>query len=222
MDIKELKNLTILFADDDPIMRASLGNSLSLMSKNVILAANGLEAARLYRENDVHIVILDISMPHKSGLDVAKEIRESDKNIPIVLLTAYEDLDNLHAAIKLHLVDYLVKPIDFNSLLKVLKECTEALKNNGMLFLQIDDSLIYNSVEKVFIKCEEKITLTRNEVVLVELLLKNRGAIVSYDAIGHELNYISKDAIKNAFMRIRKKIGFEYIQNIFDLGYQFR
>lgn len=160
-------------------------------------------------------------MPGKNGLEVAAEIRKIDRNIPIVILTAYEDTPHLHQAIKLHLVDYLVKPIDFKALMSVLSDCLGHLREQGLLSVKIDDTMIYNCVEKMFIKGEEKITLTKNEVILVELMLKHRGSMVSYETIAHELNHPSKDAVKNALLRLRKKIGPSYIKNMFDLGYQF-
>ena len=79
-----------------------------------------------------------------SGIDFVKEIRLSDKTIPIVLLSAYTDKEFLLEATKLKLVDYLTKPIDFKNLNNALQKCVEEILYNSRYIITFKNNIQYN------------------------------------------------------------------------------
>lgn len=81
-----LSDLTVLYADDDPLLLETTGYVLQSFFKQVYLVPNGLEALRMYETKDIHIIILDNKMPLLDGLNTATQIRKYDSNIPIFLL----------------------------------------------------------------------------------------------------------------------------------------
>lgn len=215
-----LRGITVLYAEDDPIMLASMTNTLSLLVERVLPANNGAEAIKTFNCNTTHIVILDIDMPIINGLDVAMEIRKIDKNVPIFILTNYEDTNNLRQAVKLNLVDFLTKPIDFYTLKRTLEECIKRLDENGRLFVAIDENLCYNIPECAIYKNGEKILLNKKEATLFEMLIKKKGVVIPYETIENIIgNYATRDAVKSSMARLRKKVGKEYIKNVWEIGY---
>lgn len=114
--IAELKKLNILYVDDDEVLCSSTKNILSPLFNNVFIAENGEEAIKIFDNQKIHIVMMDVKMHNLSGIDVAKYMRDRDKNIPIFLVSSYTDVNELIEAIKLDLVDYIKKPFTFEKL----------------------------------------------------------------------------------------------------------
>ena len=111
---------TVLYAEDDPQSRQNYAFVLEEYFSNVYIAKDGKEALDIYYNKKPDILLLDISMPYINGLEVATKVRKENKNIPIIMLTAHADKENLLAAIPLKLTDYLLKPIDDKNLKKIM------------------------------------------------------------------------------------------------------
>ena len=106
-------NITILYVEDEELIRNEVGAMLSLIAKNVILAENGHEGLQKFENNKVDIVITDINMPRKTGFEMLKEIREINKDIPAIILSAYSQNEFLKEAMKIDLINqYLLKPVN--------------------------------------------------------------------------------------------------------------
>lgn len=221
---KILKSLTILYAEDDPDLATSMSKTLSMFCKKVLLAKNGEEALELYKTRVVHILILDVKMPRANGIEVAKTIRKSNVSIPIILVSGYKDIDNILAAVKLHLINYLIKPFTLEALQQALHESTENIISNGLTDIKIDDGVSYNFIEKSVSNHGLSESLTKTEIAILELLLDNRGIFVNYSAISNAIdnNDITQAGIKNLFLRLRKKVGKNTIINKPEVGYAIR
>lgn len=218
---EDLKNLTILYADDDEILLESTAKTLSMIFSKVYTAKNGEEAIKIFDEhNTVHITMLDVKMGSVSGIDVAKHIRRNDPNIPIFLVSSYAETKDMIEACKLNLVDYIQKPFTFSILTQTLLDCLARLQANGSLLAKINNNLFYNQFSKELIKENKSITLSKNEIEIFELLLAKGNQIVTYEML---INYlggeISDAALKNIILRLRKKIGDDTIRNLSKVGY---
>ena len=109
------KNTTILIVDDTMIMRESLKRVLaSLGYENVLLAENGREALKtIENEGDkIGLVFLDIVMPILDGKSTLKKIRETNKTLPVVMLTSVADKDSIIECSKLGITSYVLKPVN--------------------------------------------------------------------------------------------------------------
>jgi len=109
MDI--LKRHSILYAEDEGIVRMNIVKQLQHYFHTVHIAKDGTEALSLYTDQKPDILLLDINMPKKSGLEMAAEVRKENENIPILILTAYTQIPMLMEAVELNLTKYLVKPV---------------------------------------------------------------------------------------------------------------
>lgn len=220
----EFKNLSVLYAEDNTALREITEKTLQLVVGKVYSVADGVQALNIYKNNPIDIVILDIHMGSFSGIEVAKKIREENDKVPIVIVSGSIATEDLLAACKLNLIDYIHKPIEFNALVKVLYSAVDRLQSHGLLLAKINDSLSYDYFAKAFINSNgEKIALTKKEIHTMELLLSNRGQIIPYETFSEELNDVMTDgALKNIILRLRKKMGDDSsLINLSKIGYSF-
>lgn len=218
--IVELKKLNILYVDDDEVLCSSTKNILSPLFNNVFIAENGEEAIEIFDNQKIHIVMMDVKMHNLSGIDVAKYMRDRDKNIPIFLVSSYTDVNELIEAIKLDLVDYIKKPFTFEKLLSTLFECLDKMKLKGNLKHILGENIFYDELsKKVFINNKD-ILLTKSEVKIIETLIKKRGQMVTYLEFINILDReLSESALKNIVYRLRSKLEGNSIKNLYNVGY---
>jgi DNA-binding NtrC family response regulator len=104
---------SILVIDDDPLIGKTLLSHLSRKGLEVLLAENGEEGLQKYKEICPDLVLLDIRLPDKDGLEVLGKIKEKNKDACIIIMTAYDDMKTTIEAMKLGAFEYLVKPLDY-------------------------------------------------------------------------------------------------------------
>lgn len=124
---------TVLIADDEAMSRAVLQGYIpwdSLSVTQVILATDGEEAVELARKFHPEIIVSDIKMPRKNGLEMAAVVRQFLPACQFVFLSGYSDKEYLKGAIKLKAASYVEKPIDLEEITDVLREVTEELTRN--------------------------------------------------------------------------------------------
>lgn len=220
-NLKILKNLYLLIVEDDATVLEDLKSTVEIFCDNVYTAENGKEGLKILERCSVDIVLTDYVMPYMNGYEFCQTIRQTNKNIPLAIISNYNDSDKLLKSIPLNLTQYLIKPIDYTSLTKVLTQMVEKLKESGFVCEQITKDLRYNYLAKLLRVQDKIIFLTKNENLLIELFLKNKNSLVSNHLISYNINNegISPQAIKNLIHRLRAKIGKEVIVNIKDMGY---
>lgn len=165
MDKNVLKELSVLYVEDDSLIRNELSVLLSKFFKNVITASNGLEGLETYTKNksSIDMIISDINMPELSGIDMVKGIRTIDENVPVVFTTAYSDKEFLVEAIKLKADDYVIKPIDVRNLINVLNKLGTALNNELLLEQKRKELTNYKQAidsNNIVIKTDENFNIT--------------------------------------------------------------
>jgi DNA-binding response OmpR family regulator len=223
----ESKKYSILYAEDNREVQVEVVEYLQKYFKKVYVANDGREALKLYNEKRVDSLLLDIDMPFVDGLTVAKEVRVSDKTIPIVMLTAFTDTDKLLCATELHLCKYLVKPIDpmnFRAIInKLLLEIDELQSDR----LEIAHDYVWNRNKKKLYHQNQLITLTQKEQVLLGLLIEKRSECVTFTeimALVWEDDFdkeVSVQSVKFQVTLLRKKLPKNSIKNVYGKGYIF-
>ena len=135
----KLEDLTILYAEDENGIQETVSDVLELYVNRVISAQDGQEALDLYKLYKPSILLLDICMPKKDGLEVLKEIRAHDISTPVIIMTAHTEQHYLMNAVELYITKYLVKPFDKNSLLSALDECIKVMTNKTPDSIKLGD-----------------------------------------------------------------------------------
>jgi DNA-binding response OmpR family regulator len=223
-----LKPFTLLYAEDDEEIREGYLKYFKTIFNTVYKASDGKEAYSLYKLRKPDILILDINMPHINGLEVIKKIREEDKGVKIIIMTAYADKDKLFQAIPLNLVNYLQKPVKKRELediiLSVIKDLELARRNSSIVILS--DSISWNRDANTLIDNQQKVHLTRNEVILLNTLLSKSKTHYSLDDILEEFwlqlhaKEMTHNSIRNIIKRLKLKLPKDCIQNYYGIGYK--
>lgn len=216
-----LEDLTVLYAEDEHGIRDTVCDVLDLYVNNVITACDGQEALELYKQYKPSILLLDICMPRKDGLEVLKEIRKDDLKTPVIIMTAHTEREYLMNAVELYITKYLVKPFDKDTLLNALNSCVELMsKKNELQKLCLDTT--YDIEAQTITKNGEILSLSKKERMLLNLLLKNKNKVISYEEIEYHVwdDSVSRDALKSLVKDLRKKTSKELIKNISGMGYK--
>jgi len=118
-------SLSILIIDDEPHLPHQLARFLKKHGYEVSTVAHGEAGLQELQKNSIDLVLLDLRLPKMGGLDVLKQIRKNDQELPVVMLTAYGDVQTAVAAMKLGASDYLLKGFDLDELLLVVQRALE-------------------------------------------------------------------------------------------------
>jgi two-component system response regulator BaeR len=215
----------ILIVEDEPKLAALLSDYLQQAGFEVIRLDNGLEVASRVREQTPDLVLLDLMLPGKDGLEVCKEIR-SFSSVPIVMVTArVEEIDRL-LGLELGADDYICKPF---SPREVVARVKAVLRRAGAATLQAEGLVLDESrYLAVLYGCE--LDLTAVEFKLLHFLAANPGRIYSrtqlMDRIYPDQRTVGDRTIDSHIKKLRKKLaaaapGEELIHSVYSVGYKF-
>ncbi|KJU83905.1 response regulator with CheY-like receiver domain and winged-helix DNA-binding [Candidatus Magnetobacterium bavaricum] len=129
--LKIKQSLTLLYVEDETMVKEASLKSLRRRFKEVYTANDGKEGLELYKKYKPDIVLTDILMPIHNGLEMIKQIREIDKNVPIVVITALTESIYLKQSKEFSIQGYLVKPLNEEQFLKLLYNLSLDLINYG-------------------------------------------------------------------------------------------
>ncbi|WP_258238887.1 response regulator [Arcobacter sp. CECT 8985] len=215
--------MKILYVEDDEIARVNAVEFLEDYFESIYSAKDGLEALSLYEKFHPDIIITDIQMPKINGLEFIKKVRRYDLNTQIIIISAYSTKDYLLQAVELRLIKYLIKPVKFDELLKAIEESKEFLQKSSSNIINFCDNLTFDMFNKVVKKDNTLIKITIKEILLLELLLKNKNRYVTYQEIENYVwadDVMSKDALKSLVKRLKNSLNCECITNLSGYGYK--
>ncbi|WP_066358238.1 EAL domain-containing response regulator [Aliarcobacter cryaerophilus] len=123
-DISNLKNITVLYVEDEKDLREVTSSILQSFTKNQYIAANGQEGYELFLKynSEIDLIISDINMPILNGLEMIKKIKDINKNVPIIVTTAFSNKEYLLEAIDIGVDKYVLKPVDVSKLLQAMSQ----------------------------------------------------------------------------------------------------
>jgi len=222
----------VLIIEDEEDLAKGLKLNLEDEGFNVVWADDGSEGLRKAVEDTPDLIILDIMLPKKSGLDVCRELRQKKINIPIIMLTAKgEEIDKV-IGLELGADDYMTKPFSIRELLARIKvqlrrdKTEERMTSKSFRFGEIEVDFAHFKVKRNDIDLK----LTSLEVEILRFMIDRRGEVVSRDDLldkiwGYE-KYPTTRTVDNHILKLRKKIEKEpsnprYILSVYGGGYRF-
>lgn len=174
---------SILLVEDEAKLGSIIRDELRRQGYLVDLAIDGKEAEEAFQNNLYSIVLLDVNLPYKSGLELCKEFRAANKTIPIIMLTAIGQIQDKVEAFDLGADDYLVKPFHFEELfvrVKALLKRTDKGQEDEKIIV---DDLTIDMKNKSVVRAGMNINLTAKEFTLLTLLARNRERVISKQEI---------------------------------------
>lgn len=169
------------------------------------------------------LLILDLGLPNIDGIDIIKKLRSSQKNLPILVISARDKLDQRILGLDTGADDYLCKPFEFDEIISRVHALLRRSKNQISNIINYND-LSFNTQTLILSKNSELIELSKRELKIFEFLLQNQNAIVSKDNIVDHITTIDDEfnptAVETYISRLRKKLGDSInIKTVRGLGY---
>jgi len=221
--LKDLLSKQMLFIEDDEELSYMMIPIFKIFVKEVFYAPTLQKAMQIMQKNTIDIIFTDIHLQNENGLDFVKNVRESNEEIPIVILSGYKDEALLFKAIPLGLTDYLIKPVNYTQLTQAFEKCMHKIAKRSDQIIFLSNGFAYNSDEKKLVKEGQFYELKKKEMLFMDLLSQNKNRLITKEMIQisvWESEDMSDAALYNFIMRIRSRFGKDFIHMIPNLGYR--
>ena len=223
-----MSDLTILVVDDESRMRKLIKDFLMQKNYNILEAEDGEKALKVYNENkdNINLILLDVMMPKLDGWSVLRQIRQENKSLPIVMLTARAEEQDELFGFELGVDEYITKPFSPKILVArveaILKRTTPESKE-----LKSYDGIVIDNEGRTVTVDGKIVELSFREYELLKYLLDNENIALSRDKILNTVwnydYYGDSRTIDSHIKKIRHKLGKKgkHIQTIRGIGYKF-
>lgn len=208
------EEINLLIVEDEQRLAEVLKKQLEDYGYKAEIANDGYVGKMLVEQNRYNLVILDINLPLINGYDLCKEIRKTNSQIPIIMLTAFGTPDRKILGFDVGADDYVVKPFDFRELLariNVFLRRTELKRDSEKLFIA---NLEMDLNAKTVTRDNKPVDLTAKEFLLLETFLKNKEKLLTREFIIEQVWGIDFDPTTNIIdvyvNYLRKKIDKDY------------
>ena len=218
-----MKSLKVLFIEDEDLIRNKIVSSLEYIVGEVIAASNGIEALEKLQHFTPDLIITDLEMPKMNGADFIHEVRKEDKDTCIIVVTAYTSEKYLLQLIDMHIEKYILKPITLEKLISALEDCQKRFSNSPNLKRTLPDDYTYDWNQKILLHKDEMITLTKKEILFLELLFKNIDSVTSFEELQEVVwqdIVMTDNALRSLIRNLRKKLPKDFIVNLSGVGYK--
>lgn len=220
-----LQEITVLYVESDPHTRKSIANILHENGMKVLSTDTSLKAYDIFITHKIDIILLDCKSANDNGLDFIRHLREKSFLTPVILTTDDTDELLLFEAINLDVSRCILKPYTIDELIEALKIAAKrALLCHPLSMNNLENGFTYDPVNKSVIHPDGTIIeFSKKEYLLIELLLHNRGKIISYALIERNVwedKPMSMDALRTLVGSIRKKTYPSVFVNHNGIGYK--
>ena len=223
--------LRILLVDDDPSLLKFLAPELRIDGYDVDTASSGFEALQSFRSSDYGLVILDWSLPDFHGLDVCKQIRKDNKDVPVIMLTANTSVSDRVEALDAEADDYLLKPFELDELLarlRALQRRSEPVSDENQTDKISAEGVVINLKTRRITRDGIALSLSTKEFALLTCLVERHGEAVSRAdllAVGWGKDFKGSNVIDRYMNYLRTKIAIDdapkLIHTVRGFGYRF-
>lgn len=211
--------IRILVVEDEPKVASFVKLGLEENGYCVEVAFDGAIGKRMFDAGTYDLLILDINLPYKNGLELCREIRNSNQKIPVLMLTALGTTEDKLSGFDAGADDYLLKPFEFRELLARIRSLLKRIsmaETGGNILKFLDLEMNLNTYEVT--RNSTLIVLTQKEFALLEYLLRNKGRVVTRVDIAEKVWDITFDTGTNVIdvyvNFLRKKIDRDFSQKL--------
>jgi len=221
--------MRILIVEDEPRIADFLQRGLGSEGHFCVVADDGQSGLSLALEGDFDLVLLDLMLPRMHGHEVCQQLRMGKINIPVIILTAMDSLDDVIAGLRMGADDYITKPFSFEELLARI----ETVMRRSSSVAQQDQTLkagrlTFDRKSLRFMVDGREVRMTAKELAIIELLMSKPGTLFSRERILSNVWGLNMDPLTNVvdvyIGKLRKKIDVDseksVIETIRGLGYR--
>jgi len=201
--------MRILIIEDDPKLSASLAKHLRAERYAVDIAADGKKGEELARVNDYDVIVLDIMLPLQDGWTVCAHLRAARVAVPILMLTALDDVDDKIRGLDAGADDYLPKPFHAGELLARIRALSRRSSDARSSVVEGGGLKLDTAARRLW-QGPKELSLSAKEFSLLEFLMMHPGKVLSRQTISEhvwDMNYEPRSNIIESFIRLlRRKI----------------
>jgi DNA-binding response OmpR family regulator len=212
-----LKTKSALYIEDEKDVLKNISELLRQFFGDFYTASDGEEGYRIFLEREIDLLLVDIELPKMNGITLIKKIRQIDRTVPIVVISAYTKTDYLLESIELHLDKYIVKPLTSRKIHSILSTLNDDFSEEGVIpcMQGVEIDRIKNSVSYK----DRSYPLTKKEMAFLTILCRKK--MVTYDemiALWEE-GVPSENAVRSFIKHLRKKLPEAFLKNRNSVGY---
>jgi DNA-binding response OmpR family regulator len=216
----------ILIAEDEPRITSFLEKGLRSNGFTTTVVENGKDAISLVQNEDFDLLILDLGLPGKDGWTVLEELRGQGQQLPVIILTARDDVRDTVAALEGGANDYITKPFRFEELLarvRVQLRNSSLSRGQDQMLLKAGDVVVDLRTRQVRVG-DRNIELSAKEFTLAETFLRHPGQVMSREQLLSHVwgyDYDPGSNIVDVYVGyLRKKLGSDLIETVRGMGYR--
>ncbi len=216
------RHLHIILIEDDEQLGAAIRRALERLSYTVTWLRDGCQAVAALQEESADLVLLDLGLPGKDGLDVLIEARRNNIRTPVLILTARDAVQARVHGLDAGADDYLTKPFHLDELGARIRSLTRRMQGLAINRIEVGALCLDLATLEVTFR-GQRVDLTRREFSLLQALMERAGRLVRRDTLesslyGHD-KIVGDSALDVIVHSLRRKLSFETIQNIRAFGY---
>lgn len=214
--------MRILLVEDDPLLGDGTRAGLAQYGYTVDWLKDGLAACHALKTDQFELIVLDLGLPKRSGLEVLKELRNNKITTPVLILTASDGVEDRIKGLDSGADDYLTKPFDLDELCARLRALQRRHASRAAPEITYGAIVLDPASHSVTVG-GTLISLPRREFALLQKLLENAGHVISRELLTQSLYGWEEDVDSNAIEvhvhNLRKKLGGNFIRTIRGVGY---
>jgi DNA-binding response OmpR family regulator len=217
--------MRILIVEDDVMIGESLVRGLTDERYAVDWVRDGVQAESALKDYaaDFQVLLLDLGLPQKSGLEVLKALRKAGNNVPVLIITARDGLQDRVAGLDLGADDFLVKPFELAELKARIRAL--ARRHTGRIEPTLKTStLLLDTALRSVVRQGQPIRLSAREYALLHALMERPGAVLSRTQLEARIyswgSNVESNAVEFLLHKLRSKIGAEQIENVRGHGWR--
>lgn len=212
----------ILLVEDDPILGDGINAGLKQDGYKVDWVTDGQKAIASLQKASFDLLMLDLNLPGRSGMEVLHDLRVNNQELPVLILTARDTIEDRVKGLDSGADDYLVKPFDLDELLARVRALLRRTQGHTGRTLVHHNLILDTAAHRVTVD-EKDVDLSPGEFQILQTLLESRGRVLSRQQLEESLYGWTKDIDSNTIEvhihHLRKKLSNEIIRNIRGVGY---
>lgn len=214
--------MRVLLVEDDDLLGSAVQAGLEQSGYTVDWLRDGRQAANALRDEEPDLLVLDLGLPGKDGLQLLQELRARHLDLPVLILTARDTVDDRISGLDAGADDYLVKPFDLGELTARLRAIGRRRGGRASPFMEHGDLLFDPAARSVSVGGEQ-VNLSAKAIAILEALLERPGIPLSRGRLEQILygwgEGVESNAVEVHIHHLRKKLGKDRIRTIRGLGY---
>ncbi|MBC3909213.1 MULTISPECIES: response regulator [Undibacterium] len=214
--------MKVLLVEDDPMIGENIQIALESEANLVDWLSNGEAAETALQFHSYDVLLLDLSLPQRDGMEILKALRKRGDTLPVLVMTARDAVPDRVRGLHAGADDYLVKPFDLDELLARMHALVRRSRGRADTSYICGEVVVNTTTRQVFVG-EEQVILSSREWTILDALVARPGAILSRSRLEDQLfgatSEIESNAVEVYIHGLRKKLGQKFIVNVRGVGY---